>query len=298
MLEFIEVPLGRGGSPSCGRCARSEAADYRQAFDITAEVEAACAAWGAVPGPNVALTGPEPFGHPELPQLLASTVRAGVKRLRLDTDAVALGDPGAAEAVLAAGVRHIRVRMLGGPPGVHDELAGAPGAQERSLQGMRAFAEAARRADVRVAVSAHVSVCRHNLQDLPAAVTAAVEAGARHVLAEVADPTLDVRASMPWLAAACDSGTVNCAWVELAGVPYCLGGDHALHLVPLLRPPVVPLARGERCAPCRLGDVCGGLHPEAAPQVRAALAPPANEELLAESIRRAYLSPGGPGEGE
>ncbi len=295
MLEFIEVPLGHGGAVTCGRCGRSEAADYRRAFDITAEVQAACAAWGGKPGPNVALTGPEPFRHPELDTLLASAARAGVKRLRLDTDGAALAHSGNAAAALSAGVRHVRVRLLGGSPGVHDALASAPGGQERALRGMREFAEAAERAGVRVAVSAHVPACRHNVSDLPAAVTAAVEAGARHVVVDVADPSLDVAAAMPWLAAACDSGTVNSAWVELAGVPYCLAGAYALHLVPLMRP-VVPLARGDRCTSCLLTEVCGGVLEGAAPQVKAALAPPSDEERLVESIRRAYLAPTGPGE--
>ena len=104
---------------------------------------------------------------------------------------------------------------------------------------------------------------------------------------------------MPWIAAACDTGTVNCVWVEVAGVPYCLAGDHALHLVPVLRAPSVgregrPLrdvqARRGACGGVAAGDGAAGQG-----VARTARVP---RSALAESIRRAYLAPGGPGEVE
>jgi hypothetical protein len=295
VLESVEVSLGRGGGTRCTRCGRREEGRYRPAFEISAEVEAACDAWGDVPGPNVALTGPEPFGHPELPQLVSAAVRAGVKRLRLDTDAVSLGHPDNAGGVLAAGVRQLRVTLLAGSPGMHDALAGSPGVLDRTLQGVRAFADTAERADVHVAISAHIPVCRHNLHDLANTVSVAASAGACYVLLEIADPAIDPRSAMPWVAAACDTGTVNALWVEVAGMPYCFGGRHALHLVPVMRPVVVG-AKAEACGVCALDETCGGLPAEAAPQAKAMLAPPAVEKQLAESIRRSYLSPSGPGE--
>lgn len=295
MLEFVEVALGKGGGVACGRCRAGEAPHYRQTFEILAEVQAACDAWGSVPGPNVALGGPEPFGHRELRQLLDGAVAAGVKRLRLDTDATALADPGIASAIVEAGVRHIRVTLLGGSGELHDGLCGERGAFERSLAGMHAYTAAAAGAGAKTALSARVPVCRHDCHELPGAVLAAVEAGARYVLLDIADAGLDIPAAMPWIGAACDSGTVNCAWVEVAGLPYCFAGDYALHLVPVMR----PLALGEkaeRCVACRLDASCGGVPAGSLPQVKAALAPPAEEARLAESIERAYLSPTGPGE--
>jgi hypothetical protein len=297
MLESVEVSLGRGGAVGCRRCVPYRQADYRQPFDIVAEVKAACDAWGDTPGPNVALTGPEPLGHPALPDIVATAVRLGVKRLRLDTDAVALGHPDTAAGVLGAGVRQLRVTILAGSPGLHDALAGTPGALDGTLQGMHAFTEAAERADVRVSISAHVPVCRHNVHDVHAAVSVAASAGATHVLLEMADLGLDPRNAMPWIAAACDTGTVNCVWVEVSGVPFCIAGAHALHLLPLMRPVVVG-TKADTCASCRLDDVCAGLPGGTSPQTKAALAPLPIEEQLAESIRRAYLAPVGPGEAE
>jgi hypothetical protein len=289
--------LGEGGHAGCGRCRPAPHAHYHQPFDIVAEVQAACEAWGDVPGPNVALTGPEPFGFEQLPDVVSAAVRAGVSRLRLDTDAVALGTGDNAAGVISAGVRHVRVTLFGGTPGVHDALAGQPGVLERTLQGMRQYVGRAEAAGVRVALSVRIPVCHHNVNDLPAAVTVAAEAGARHVLLEIDDAALDLRAAMPWIVAACDSGTVNATWVEVAGVPYCLAGEHALHLVPLLRS-VRPFEKAARCESCSLDGLCSGVAEGTAPHVKAALAPPSMEKQLAESIRRAYLAPIAPGEGE
>lgn len=299
MLEFVEVSLGKGRLASCFRCHRAEELHYRQTFEVVDEIEAACAAWGEVAGPNVALTGPEPFGHPELPQLVAAAARAGVKRLRLDTDAIALAAPETAASVLAAGVRHLRVTLLGGTPGVHDALAGTPGALDRTLAGMRVFAEEAERAGIAVALSVRIPACHHNLQDLPNAVVVAAEARACHALLEIGDAGLDLPSAMPWIAAACDSGTINSLWVEVAGVPYCFSGGHALHLVPVLRTlPLPPGAKSDACAACALDEQCPGAVEGAAPGVVSALMPAGQEAELAEGIRRAYVAPTGPGEVE
>lgn len=288
MVDFVEVSLGKGRPAACRRCGDGGESHYRPAFEVVAEIEAACAAWGAGPGPNIALTGPEPFGHPDPVGLVTAAARAGAQRVRIDTDGEALGRPGVSAEMLGAGVRHVRVSLAGD----------SEGARGPSLAGMRAFAAEAESSGVRVAVSAHVRVCRHNLEQLPVTVAAAAEAGASHVLLELADGRMDVRAAMPWIAAACDSGTVNSTWVEVAGVPYCLAGALALHLVPLFRPvPPPPGAKTDACRACAVDDVCSGLPAEAAPTIVAAIAPCSVEKALAESIRRAFVEPG-PGEGE
>jgi hypothetical protein len=297
MLEFVEVPLGSGGSGGCARCSRPETPHYRPSFEVAAEVEAACRAWGRVAGPNVALVGPEPFASEELPAIVTAAVTSGVKRLRLDTDAAALGHPDSASKVLAAGVRHIRSTLLAGSAEAHDALAGKAGVFDSTVAGLLQFAAQAESSGIAVSLTARVPACRHNMHELPGAVIAAAETGVRYVLLEVADPALDISAAMPWIAAACDSGTVNSVWVEVAGVPYCLAGSHGLHLTPLMRTLAVG-AKPESCSPCALGDVCAGVAAETSPQVFAALAPPAMEAALAESIRRAFVSPSGPGEAE
>ncbi len=290
MLDFVEVSLGKGSAAVCGRCGRAVERHYRAAFEVAAEIEAACDAWGAGPGPNIALIGPDAFGTQDLSGLLAEAVRAGTQRIRIDTDGVALAQPGVAAEAIAAGVRHVRVAMLGDASGTD--------ARGAALAGMREFGDAAARAGVRVAMSVLVSVCRHNLRELPDTIASAAEAGARSVLMDVADPRLDVKAAMPWIAAACDSGTVNCTWVEVAGVPYCLADGLALHLAPLFRRlPLAPGTKIDACGACRVDDLCAGLPAEAPPAIAAAIAPRSIEKQLAESIRRAFLAPG-PGEEE
>jgi hypothetical protein len=288
MVDFVEVSLGKGGPAACSRCGGGEEPHYRPAFEVAAEIEAACVAWGAGPGPNVALTGPEPFGSPDPAGLVSTAARAGAQRIRIDTDGAAFARPGVSAEMLEAGLRHVRVSLADDPEG----------ALGPSLAGMRAFADEAAGTGIRVAVSAHVRVCRHNLEALPVTIAAAAEAGASHVVLEVADGRLDVRGAMPWIAAACDSGTVNCTWVEVAGVPYCLAGGLALHLVPVFRPVPPPSgAKTDACRACVVDDVCAGLPAQAAPTIVAAIAPRSVEKELAESIRRAFVEPG-PGEVE
>jgi hypothetical protein len=45
------------------------------------------------------------------------------------------------------------------------------------------------------------------------------------------DPALDPRRSADWVAAACDTGTVNRVWVAVTGIPEPALGDKALHSV-------------------------------------------------------------------
>jgi hypothetical protein len=228
--------------------------------------------------------------------VVAAVVGAGVKRLRLDTDAVALVVPENAAGVLAAGLRHLGVTLLAGTAAVHDVLAGRAGLLDATREGLARVTSEAERAGVPLAVSARVPVCRHNVRDLPSAVLAAVQAGCGHVVLEIDDGGLDLAGALPWITAACDSGTVNSVWVEVSGLPLCLAGGHVLHAVPVLRP-AYEGARPAACVDCRLDALCEGAPPGVAPDVAAAIAPPEQSERLEAAIRRAYLDPG-PGEVE
>ncbi len=197
-------------------------ASYRPLGDVAAEIEDICEAWEGLPGPNIALTGAEPFGHPDLPAIVSTAREAGCRRVCLDTDAVALRTTQNAGGSLMAGVRHVRWSLLGGTPGVHDALIGDPGALAASVEGVRSFLAIAGAEDVPVSVSAIVPVCRHNAHDLPAAAGIAVDAGADGVLLRIEDGGMDLASALPWVVAACDTGVVNGVWVEVEGVPFCL----------------------------------------------------------------------------
>jgi hypothetical protein len=292
LIRFADISLGSGGCVRCTRCHGSaEEPVLRDAADVIAEVETVAASWEGAPGPNVTFGGAEPFSHPALPDIVAAAVRAKVQRVRLETDAVALGHPDNAAAVVTSGVRHVRVTLLGGSPGLHDALVGVPGALERTLAGINGLAEAAKLADVEVAASARVQVCRHNLRDVPAAVSAAADAGARMVLLAIDDDGLDLRTAAPWLEAACETAMVNRRWCEVEVVPYCLARGWALHLAPTYRP--VEGAKPPSCDECELTSVCPGGIPVAAPDVMSAFKRPSNADELAAAVARGFAAPRG-----
>jgi hypothetical protein len=286
VIRFADVAVGTGGEVRCSRChGEQPPASYRPAADIASEISMACALWDGLPGPNVCLTGAEPFGHPQLPALVSAATEAHCRRLCLDTDAVAVRSPQNAGGSLMAGVRHLRWTILGGTPGVHDALYGEPGALDASVEGIRTFTSIASDEALSISVSAVVPVCRHNAHDLPAAAGLAVDAGADRIILRVEDGGLDLRAALPWIVAACDTGVVNGVWVEVEGVPFCLLPGYDLHLSDAVRER--PGARPPVCASCALGRVCAGAPAGASADQLALLAPPPFATRLAASVSRA-----------
>lgn len=286
MIRFADIAVGAGGEVRCSRChGEPRMASYRAADELAAEIEDVCAAWRGLPGPNVALTGAEPFGHPELPALVSAAREAGCRRVCLDTDAVALRTTQNAGGSLMAGVRHLRWTLLGGTPGVHDALLDTPGALDASVEGIRSFVSIAVAEDVPVSISAVVPVCRHNVHDLPAAAGLAVEAGAGRVLLRVDDGGMDLASALPWIVAACDTGVVNGVWVETEGIPFCLLPGYDLHLSDAVRQR--PGAKTPVCAGCALDPVCAGAPSGASADQLALLAPPPFATRLVTSVLRA-----------
>ncbi len=284
MLTFVPVSLGEGRAVTCERChGGSPTPVYRDSAQIAGDIETAVRSGAAAPGPNIELTGPEPFGHPELPAIVGMAVRSGVSRLRLHTDASAFVVPANAAGSVAAGVRHVRFSVFGGTPGVHDVLVACPGALAETLEGVRSYVAAAATQEALVHVSALVPVCRHNVRDLPAVVATATGAGAAAVLLRVEDGGLDLRAAIEWVTAACDTGTVNGVRVEVEGVPPCLMPDHVLHLADVVRARAG--AKAPACAECALDCVCGGGPAGAAADTLAALRAPADAGALAGRMR-------------
>ena len=285
MIRFADVAVGSGDEVRCSRChGESQSVSYRSASEIAAEIAMACELWDEPPGPNVALTGAEPFGHPDLPALVGAAVDAHCRRLCLETDAVAMRSSQNAGGSLMAGVRHLRWTILGGTPGVHDVLLGTPGALDLSVEGVRSFRSIAAQESLAVSITTVVPVCRHNVHDLPAAAGLAVDAGADRVLLRIEDGGLDLTAALPWVVAACDTGVVNGVWVEVEGIPFCLLPGYDLHLSDAVRdragakPPI--------CRECPLDAVCAGAPTGASADQLATLAPPSFAERLAASLSR------------
>jgi len=217
VIRFVEIPLGRGAACSCLRCTPQTDARFDSAESIGALVAEAASAWSDGPGPNVFFTGPEPFSHPELPDLVAGAAGSGVERIGLRTDAGALSIPGNAEGVLAAGVRHLQVVMLAGSAGKHDGLSGRVGLFEAASAGVSAFVAAAHASHENVAVMGFVPACAHNMSELPAAVAALARLGALAVEIAVSPEAGGVRGLSDWTSSAIDTGLVNGVWVYLTG---------------------------------------------------------------------------------
>ncbi|MFA5844458.1 MAG: hypothetical protein WC971_06480 [Coriobacteriia bacterium] len=291
MLHFAEVPIGRAGALHCRRCTTGGGETLRDVSDVAADIAAAVRDWDDGAGPNVSLTGIEPFRHPALADLIAEAVRVGAVRLRLDTDCAALGAPETARATIDAGVRHVRFTLLGSTPELHDALAGVPGGFAATMHGVRTFVETAAETETPVHVAARVPVCRHDLHDLPGTVTAAARAGATSVLLVVEDTDLELRSAAPWLGAACDSGIVNGTWVEVEGVPYGLAPGWELHLAWLYRP--VASMKSALCGPCPLDPMCSGAVPGAADSVTSAFRPPVDARSIADAVSRGFSYPEG-----
>ena len=293
MLRFVEAGLGSGGPPRCVRCHAPVEETLRGASEVVAEVTQVAQTWGSGPGPNVSFTGVEPFRHPALPDILAGAVQAGVRRIRLESDAAALCSPEAATEAIRAGVLHLRVTVLGATASAHDALAGRTSADglERTLAGIGGFVEAAEALNAPIQVTARVPVCRHNFRDLPAIVTAMATARVSSVLLLVDDPRLDLRTAAPWIEAACDTGVVNATWVEVEGVPFGLASGWELHMAAAYRR--VEGMKSARCDGCPLSDLCQGAVLGAAPEVVGAFRPPEHAERLAEGLTRGFSPPCG-----
>lgn len=228
MLEFERIIVGRGGRSGCRACHGAVVpATYRPLDDIVAQVGQAVSASSAVPGPNIVLTGADPFGHPELPALIEAAVIAGVERVAIDTDGAALRAGENAAGSLRAGVRHYVVRVVVADETLSVRVTGGPSGPG-ALAGIAAVREAARRLETPVAIEARVETCRHTIAALPATVAALAEAGADAVRVIVGDVPRSAETSA-LLAAGCDTGMVNAIWVDVAGDPTLLPATHALH---------------------------------------------------------------------
>lgn len=230
MLRFSDIVLGTGGEVACRRCQAVAAEAFRNANVVKRDIERVSRAWSGRPGPNLAFTGAEPFRHPAIAELFESAVAEGAERIRVDSDATALRSAEAADAALRQGLRHLRFTLLGSSHALHDALAGTSASFAETLEGVGVFARVAEESHLPVYVSARVPVCRHNLKDLPAVVDSASRAGASSVLLKVADGGLDPRAAAAWLEAACDTGVIHAAWVEVAGISDELATRWEMHL--------------------------------------------------------------------
>ena len=230
MILFREIPLGAGEETSCRRCAG--AGD--QASVETVQVGEALAAALESGSENLFFTGLGAMDHESLLQLVSRAADAGVSRIGVRLSASQVVQSREASALLSAGMRVAEVTFLSAEAGRHDSFTGTPGSFEASAGAVARLREAAGVLGVRLAVRGRVPICSHNLHDAPATVMRLAEMGVSSMVL-ACDPSLDVRRSAEWVAAACDTGTVNRVWVAVTGMPEGALGDKALHAVDVVR---------------------------------------------------------------
>jgi hypothetical protein len=288
VLRSVSVSIGTGDARRCSRCHSPQPTSYRESSVILEEIANAIADWPDGPGPGVILIGAEPFGHRELPGIVTGAVGAGVVRLALETDGIALAMGENAAGVLHAGVRHARLRLHDGAVGA-DEIGGQGAASAAVRAGVEAFRTAAASSGIPVAVTAVIELCPHSASSLPTAVAFASELGACAVTLEATIAVRPYSAVLAWTLAACDTGTVNGVWVEVQGIPPCLMGEHAMHCVSLVDQDAGVMGLG--CSACSVDPWCAGL-PEGVPEeATAVLTAPPDHEAIASRIARANGGP-------
>lgn len=219
MLRFAHIPIGDGSGIACSRCRPPRAETFLPAEQVVREIARVVSEWHAPAGVNVALVGPEPFKHPELPQIVAGAAAQGCERVRLRTDGGALARAGNAAGVLHAGVHQIEVVVLGPDGAVHDRLAGVEGLFHAATSGVHAYLAAGADAGVPVVVTALIRLCKHNVQQLPAIVSSIAQWGVTSVAVEVA-PAIEVPSGL----AADAFGVAMTSGVWLSGVRHDVAG--------------------------------------------------------------------------
>lgn len=116
------------------------------ALDLSPEqVDAAIAAARARGSTRLILTGGEPTLSPRLGAHVARARALGFEEIELQTNAVLLDRPGAAAALVEAGLGSAQVSLHAADAGVSDALTGAPGTHARTLAGIDRLLEAGAR---------------------------------------------------------------------------------------------------------------------------------------------------------
>lgn len=111
---------------------------------------------------RLGFSGGEALLRRDLPLLVRAARKVGFKAVRLQTNGMRLADPGAAEALAAAGLTVCKFTFAGDGPALHDRLVGRAGAFVKSLAGLDNMLR------LKLAVGVNLLVTRANYSRLPA----------------------------------------------------------------------------------------------------------------------------------
>ena len=172
--DVAEVKLTARCDQACVFCkSPADAANRMDPADALASLPALAAR-----SRMLTLSGGEATLVPELAAVVGGARRAGFRRVELQTNGMALADPGRAQALKAAGLTNVLISLHAHEPGLSDELTDTPGGHERTLAGIDRATEAGLQLSL-----CHV-ICQGNVDHL--------EAFADHVRSRFAGRPLQV----------------------------------------------------------------------------------------------------------
>jgi MoaA/NifB/PqqE/SkfB family radical SAM enzyme len=146
-----EVALTRECNLVCGFCS-TRAPEPRTSRERAARAIAAVRVAASEGGSTLVLSGAEPTLEWYLDDLVTLARSLGFERVVLETNAVALAEPGRAQALADAGVTVARVAINSFDPALADRISGVDGALADTMRGARALLDAGVAVEIAVAL--------------------------------------------------------------------------------------------------------------------------------------------------
>ncbi len=226
MIRFETIMLGEGEALSCRRCTTAKpSSEYTPVVEVKQRITDVL---DDAKAGGVLLAGPEPMGHPALPEIVRFAASAGAARIGMRTAASAFAHGENARGAIATGLRFVEVPLAGADAVEHDARVLAPGAFEGTWAGVTRLRDAATALGEQVVVRGRVDVCAHTVASLPAMVAVFAQWGASSVVLECSRPLPG--GHIDYVRAACETGMVNRVWVAVHGLSAVALGPDALHL--------------------------------------------------------------------
>ncbi|MBW2703592.1 MAG: radical SAM protein [Deltaproteobacteria bacterium] len=156
--DAFSLRMTRRCNAACSFCnARGQLHDLAEESDVRERMLAEAARQGSE---LVSFTGGEPTLEPELAYWIERAKTLGFSRVELQTNGVALAEPGLLASLMEAGLDHILLSLHAGTKTLHDDMLKLPGAFEAVTRAM----ELAR--SQKLDVTVNCVILRENLQAL------------------------------------------------------------------------------------------------------------------------------------
>ncbi len=156
--DAFSLRITKRCNAACSFCnARGQLHDLAEEPDLREHMLAEAARQGSE---LVSFTGGEPTLEPKLPFWISRAKTLGFSRVELQTNGVALAEPGLLDSLMEAGLDHILLSLHAGTKTLHDDMLKLPGAFDAVSHAMKL----ARSREL--AVTVNCVILRENLQAL------------------------------------------------------------------------------------------------------------------------------------